>query len=87
MTRLIASALAMSTLALALASPAMAAKEKFQRSKPHVNVGTLDQTAKPKRFKATGGLVVVPPWGTLPPHGFDDPRIDLPRDIPSAPSY
>jgi hypothetical protein len=80
MTRLIASALAMSALVFAVSSPAMAAKEKFQRTKPHVNVGTIGQTAKPRPPKAAGGLVIVPPWGVVAPHGFDDRRFDLPRE-------
>ena len=42
--RLFAAALAVLAGAQALAFDALASKEKFVRSKPHVNVGTIGQT-------------------------------------------
>lgn len=79
MTRNILKAVAMSALVLAAASPAMAAKEKFQRTKPHVNVGTVDLAGK-KTSAAPGGQLIILPWGAVAPHDFDDPRVDLPRE-------
>ena len=48
---------------LIAASDAMAAKEKFTRNKPHVNVGTIGSTSQPS---GPGGVTSAP---SQPPEG------------------
>ena len=44
-----------------LAADAIAAKEKFQRSKPHVNVGTIGHVEEPDNLANPGGSGTTAP--------------------------
>ena len=88
--RLFAAALAVLAGAQAFAVDAFAAKEKFERSKPHVNVGTIGQTDQGRLAPGANNFVPQPILTPRPGLGVGAPMpmqtAPMPMPTPNMPS-